>query len=73
MYLLYNIDQYEERHQSKLINDLFKAIDEDQFVLFYQLNLIMQQICGVDLIRWRHPKLGLLGPNMFIPLAEKTG
>lgn len=71
----YNIDQYEERHQSKLINDLFKAIDEDQFVLFYQPKFNKyRKICGVEaLIRWQHPKLGLLGPNMFIPLAEKTG
>lgn len=71
----YNIDQYEERHQSKLINDLFKAIEEDQFVLFYQPKFNKyRKICGVEaLIRWQHPKLGLLGPNMFIPLAEKTG
>ncbi|WP_111893285.1 putative bifunctional diguanylate cyclase/phosphodiesterase [Acinetobacter sp. MB5] len=71
----YNIDQYEERHQAKLINDLFKAIEEDQFVLFYQPKFTkFRKICGVEaLIRWQHPKLGLLGPNMFIPLAEKTG
>jgi EAL domain-containing protein (putative c-di-GMP-specific phosphodiesterase class I) len=71
----YNIEEYEERHQSKLINDLFKAIEEDQFVLFYQPKFNKyRKICGVEaLIRWQHPKMGLLGPNMFIPLAEKTG
>lgn len=71
----FNLEQYEERHQSKLINDLFRALEEDQFILFYQPKFTPErEICGVEaLIRWQHPKLGLLGPNMFIPLAETTG
>ncbi|WP_324626833.1 putative bifunctional diguanylate cyclase/phosphodiesterase [Acinetobacter sp. MD2(2019)] len=71
----FNLGQYQQRHQSKLINDLFKAIEENQFVLFYQPKFTDQTvICGVEaLIRWQHPKLGLLSPNMFIPLAEATG
>ncbi|MEB3768279.1 bifunctional diguanylate cyclase/phosphodiesterase [Acinetobacter sp. MD2] len=74
---LFNFDlvQYEERHQSKLINDLFRAVEEDQFILFYQPKFTVdEQVCGVEaLIRWQHPKLGLLAPNMFIPVAETTG
>lgn len=71
----FNLGQYEERHQSKLINDLFKALEDDQFILFYQPKFTSaRKICGVEaLIRWQHPKLGLLGPGMFIPLAETTG
>lgn len=71
----FSSEQYHERHQSKLINDLFTAIDKQQFVLFYQPKFDQdKQICGVEaLIRWQHPTLGLLGPNIFIPLAEKTG
>ena len=76
-YKIFNFgsEQYVERHQSKLINDLFTAIEDNQFVLFYQPKFTQdRQICGVEaLIRWQHPTLGLLGPNVFIPLAEKTG
>lgn len=58
-----------------MINDLYKAVDEQQFVLFYQPKFtIHQKICGVEaLIRWQHPTLGLLTPHMFIDGAEKTG
>lgn len=71
----YRSEQYVQRHQSKLINDLFSAIEKKQFVLFYQPKFDSQRnICGVEaLIRWQHSTLGLLGPNIFIPLAEKTG
>lgn len=71
----FNAEQYIERHQSKLINDLFSAIEEKQFILFYQPKFNQKkEVCGVEaLIRWQHPTLGLLGPNVFIPLAEKTG
>lgn len=69
-------DQHESKSQTKLINDLYKAVEEQQFVLFYQPKFRTSdlQICGVEaLIRWRHPVLGLLTPNMFIRGAEKTG
>lgn len=72
----YSLDQQEvARSQSKLINDLYKAVDEQQFVLFYQPKFtIDREICGVEaLIRWKHPSLGLLAPNMFIEGAEQTG
>lgn len=71
----YNSEEYIQRHQSKLINDLFVAIEQKQFILFYQPKFDQnKEICGAEaLIRWQHPTLGLLGPNIFIPLAEKTG
>ncbi|MCU4569326.1 EAL domain-containing protein [Acinetobacter ursingii] len=71
----YSSVQDEAKSQSKLINDLYKAVDEQQFVLFYQPKFtINQKICGVEaLIRWQHPTLGLLTPHMFIDGAEKTG
>ncbi|MDN3637219.1 EAL domain-containing protein [Simiduia curdlanivorans] len=57
------------------MNDLYKAVDEQQFVLFYQPKFTANyQVCGVEaLIRWKHPSLGLLTPQMFIEGAEKTG
>jgi EAL domain-containing protein (putative c-di-GMP-specific phosphodiesterase class I) len=68
-------DQQDVRSQSKLINDLYKAVEEQQFVLFYQPKFTANyEICGVEaLIRWKHPSLGLLTPQMFIERAEKTG
>src|SRR5690606_6470514 len=67
-------DQHESKSQSKLINDLYKAVEDQQFVLFYQPKFTSERkICGVEaLIRWQHPLHGLLGPNMFIHGAEKT-
>ena len=66
---------FQHRHQSKLINDLYRAVDEQQFVLYYQAKFSADyQICGAEaLIRWQHPTLGLLAPNRFIEAAEQTG
>ncbi|OAL80109.1 diguanylate cyclase [Acinetobacter sp. SFB] len=72
----YSVDQQEAKSQTKLINDLYKAVEEQQFILFYQPKFTTKshKICGVEaLIRWNHPSLGLLTPNMFIDGAEKTG
>ena len=67
--------QNHNRSQSKLINDLYKAVEEQQFILFYQPKFTADyKICGVEaLIRWKHPTLGLLAPGMFIDGAEQTG
>lgn len=72
----YSTDQTEAKSQTKLINDLYKAVEDQQFVLFYQpkFKACERGICGVEaLIRWKHPSLGMLTPNMFIRGAEKTG
>ncbi|MCF9033423.1 EAL domain-containing protein [Acinetobacter nectaris] len=71
----YQAAEYTERNQSRLMNDLFSAIADGEFILFYQPKFNdSRKIFGVEaLIRWQHPTLGLLTPNKFIPLAEKTG
>jgi diguanylate cyclase (GGDEF)-like protein/PAS domain S-box-containing protein len=56
--------------------DLRKAIDNKEFVLYYQpqIDSYTNQIVGVEaLIRWVHPTLGLISPIQFIDLAEETG
>ena len=56
--------------------DLRNAIEEKQFVLYYQpkLDLKSGTITSLEaLIRWEHPTKGMLFPNDFIPEAEKTG
>ncbi|EDL63841.1 hypothetical protein BSG1_13231 [Bacillus sp. SG-1] len=59
-----------------LENELRKALELQQLVLFYQpkVNLETGEVLGVEaLIRWEHPTLGMVSPAEFIPLAEETG
>ncbi|PTV43431.1 histidine kinase [Acinetobacter oleivorans] len=58
-----------------LEQELRKAIQNDEFVIYYQpkINLLDQSIIGFEaLIRWQHPEKGLVMPNMFIPFAERS-
>ncbi len=60
----------------ELDKDLSQALRNDEFVLFYQpqLDLDRGEINSVEaLIRWQHPRRGLLSPVDFIPLAEESG
>jgi len=56
--------------------NLRKALENDQFLLFYQpkVDAMSGQILGMEaLIRWKHPELGMISPAEFIPVAEQTG
>lgn len=56
--------------------ELTHAIHNDGLVMFYQpeVDLGSGRIIGFEaLVRWRHPRKGLLPPGAFIPLAEETG
>lgn len=59
----------------QLQSELRQAIDQNQFVLFYQPQVSLQdrRIRGVEaLIRWNHPHRGLIPPGDFLPLAEEA-
>jgi diguanylate cyclase (GGDEF)-like protein/PAS domain S-box-containing protein len=56
--------------------DLARAITSEQFVAHYQpvVDIETRRIVGAEaLIRWDHPQRGLVGPGLFIPLAEESG
>lgn len=60
----------------QLENDLRRAIEREQFQLLYQpiVKLQTARVVGFEaLIRWNHPKRGLVSPADFIPVAEETG
>jgi len=58
------------------MGELRQAIVKDQLFLTYQpkVSLRQHQITGVEvLVRWQHPEHGIIVPDQFIPLAERTG
>ncbi len=61
--------------QFQLTQDLSRAIDNDEIVMLYQpvVELSTRRVVGVEsLMRWRHPARGLVAPDAFIPLAERS-
>jgi diguanylate cyclase (GGDEF)-like protein/PAS domain S-box-containing protein len=63
--------------RSLLTTDLSQGLLEQQFEIFYQPKVDIQQggkIVGLEaLVRWHHPKKGLVSPEEFIPIAEESG
>ncbi|WP_295850351.1 EAL domain-containing protein [uncultured Xylophilus sp.] len=62
--------------QLELQSDLRRAIDQNQFELYYQPKIdgASGRISGVEaLLRWNHPQRGLVSPIVFIGLAERFG
>lgn len=59
-----------------LENDLHKALENQEFELYYQpqLSVTTGKVVGMEaLIRWKHPEKGFISPVVFIPVAEETG
>lgn len=70
--------ELDEKNAKKMMleREMHKALERGQFQLHYQpqFNLQSGRLLGVEaLIRWNHPKLGMISPADFIPLAEETG
>jgi diguanylate cyclase (GGDEF)-like protein len=68
-------DDY-SRERLVLAGQLRRGIDRGELVLHYQPKVAAAdgRLAGVEaLVRWRHPQLGLISPDGFIPLAEHTG
>ncbi len=59
----------------KLENDLYKALEQEELVIYYQpqIDYSEKRIVGVEaLLRWNHPTRGMIAPDQFIPIAEET-
>lgn len=67
--------QVEVAARAALEADLRAAVLADQFILYYQAQVVGDgRLTGVEaLVRWQHPKRGLVPPAEFIALAEETG
>ncbi len=69
--------QRQERAQASVgVEDVERALAEDEFEVFVQPKVRLSDggLEGVEaLSRWRHPEHGLIGPALFIPLAEQHG
>ena len=63
-------------YQLRLEADLRNALRGDELELYYQprIDLASDDVRGVEcLLRWNHPKRGLVGPDEFIRVAERSG
>ncbi|ERS04771.1 diguanylate cyclase [Marinobacter sp. EN3] len=63
-------------YQLRLEADLRNALRGKELELYYQprIDLATEEVRGVEcLLRWNHPERGLVGPDEFIPVAERSG
>ena len=67
-----------EIYEQRLLNDLRRALDAFEFVVYYQPKYDIQAeparlVSTEALVRWNHPELGMIPPDDFIPLLEENG
>ena len=63
--------------EERLLDEMQKALDEHQFVVWFQpkfnVNGDKPVLCSSEaLVRWKHPELGMVSPGVFIPLFERN-
>ena len=76
-YAFYDESMMKRRlEEQELINGMDEALRSEQFVLYFQpqVNYENASVIGAEaLVRWLHPKRGLLSPGAFVPLFEQHG
>lgn len=63
-------------HKGQVLSEMKQSISNGEFVLHYQpqLDLVTGELIGFEaLVRWQHPKRGLIAPLNFISIAEESG
>ncbi len=68
-------DEAGRRERLHRLGELSDAIGDAQFFVVYQPKICLRtgRVCGAEaLVRWQHPRDGLVPPGKFIPLAEET-
>ena len=70
--------QEREAYEQRLLNDLQGALNSYQFEVHYQPQYDIQcdppkLVSAEALVRWNHPELGMIPPNDFVPLLERSG
>ncbi|MEG6521948.1 EAL domain-containing protein [Desulfotomaculum sp. 1211_IL3151] len=66
----------EVKQNIKISNSLYRVQERGELTVYYQPQVKLQtgQITGLEaLLRWNHPEMGMIPPNVFIPLAEMNG
>lgn len=73
----YEVGMSEETHRRlELLSELRSAVDSDELRMYLQPIFSSSSSSAVGfeaLVRWEHPRLGLLGPEKFVDLAEASG
>jgi EAL domain-containing protein (putative c-di-GMP-specific phosphodiesterase class I) len=76
-YKVFDVAMYEQAiDRLELENDLRRAIEREEFVIYYQpiVNIQTGGLWGLEaLVRWDHPERGFLDPHAFVPVAEESG
>ncbi|MDE2148072.1 MAG: bifunctional diguanylate cyclase/phosphodiesterase [Burkholderiales bacterium] len=66
----------DRREQSELLQDLRHALERGELQLYYQPKIdarSLQVTAAEALLRWQHPRRGMISPLIFVPLAEQHG
>ena len=62
--------------ESVLMPQILSGLQNEEFIFYLQprYDLNTQKITGAEaLVRWKHPKLGMIAPSVFVPILEKNG
>lgn len=76
-YNKFNDAMYEKMmREQKIVNTMVESLSKEEFCVYLQPKMDMEKskIIGAEaLVRWKHPELGFISPNDFIPIFEKNG